>query len=157
MLPPEWTLGVHTSEMGDSASALAGLVDVVPATLLMEVSHANRTSIALDRMAAFDSSDVRETYDEYCEELMAEHFPVEHLRWQESAKSRRPPERRNGRFNVHVMDPQTGGIVDEGTQVGKPVAGDGCPGAQALARRAQLTQVRHHSLTAVGVGSRLTR
>jgi hypothetical protein len=85
-LPSERTLRVHTSELGDSAAVLAGLVGVDPATLHMEVSHANRASIALDRMAAFDSSDVRETYDEYCAESMAEHFPVAHLRWQESAK-----------------------------------------------------------------------
>jgi hypothetical protein len=59
---------------------LAALVGVPEQTLRLDLSHANRNPVALDRFVAFDSPALRDVYEEHCAEVMAELFPEAHER-----------------------------------------------------------------------------
>jgi hypothetical protein len=80
VLPPERTVRARTHELRTAAPQLATLVGVPVQTLRLDLSHANRNPLALDRFATFDSPALRDVYDEHCAEVMAELFPEAHER-----------------------------------------------------------------------------
>jgi hypothetical protein len=80
-LPPERSLRIRPRDLRERLPELARFVGVPAATLRADLFHANRASIRFDRFAAFDSDELRATYDAHCAELMADLFPEEHAAW----------------------------------------------------------------------------
>jgi hypothetical protein len=87
-LPPERTLQLRTRDIGRRTDDLAAFVGVPPRTLRADLAHSNRAPLTLDRFAAFDGVDLRDAYDAYCADLMADLFPQEHAAF--TARRRRP-------------------------------------------------------------------
>lgn len=81
-LPADRSLQVPTREIHQRIADLAALVGVPAHTLRADLAHANRAPVQFDRFAAFDGPELRATYDEYCADIMASVFPVEHATWQ---------------------------------------------------------------------------
>lgn len=84
-LPADRTLVLRTRDIAHRTDALAALVAVPVESLRVDLSHANRAPLTLDRMGAFDSPAIRAAYDEHCADLMAALFPEEHAAWLGSA------------------------------------------------------------------------
>lgn len=82
VLPPERSVVVRTTDLASSASDLAALVGIDPATLRIDYAHTNKSPRSLDRFGAFNSPAIRAAYDDYCADIMAEQFPDEHRAWQ---------------------------------------------------------------------------
>lgn len=81
LLPAERSLLVRAREISNHLPKIANLAGVPVATLRADLAHANQAPLRFDRFSAFDCAELRDAYDEYCAEIMADIFPEEHAAW----------------------------------------------------------------------------
>lgn len=81
LLPAERSLRLRARDIRNSLPEIARLTGVPVATLRADLAHANQAPLRFDRFSAFDCAELREAYNEYCAEIMADIFPEEHAAW----------------------------------------------------------------------------
>lgn len=90
-LPADRSLTVRTSALSDQVPQIAELCGIPVETLRKDLAHTNQSPLRFDRMAAFDSSEMRHAYEQHCADIMSRMFPREHealgSRWGSEAAS----------------------------------------------------------------------
>jgi hypothetical protein len=89
VLPADRTKVVRTAEIGRSLPLLADLCGVSAGTLRGDLAHANRAAYRLNRFALYGDDELRDAYEMYCADIMAELFPQEHAAAFRETASRR--------------------------------------------------------------------